>query len=100
MASKQGSRARLVASCLRTADGFVASVAPTELPNEHPLASVAGAQNCLVVEMENGETLSVRGTGAGRWPTTEAVIADLLDIRRQGLSQGEKAAHMEEACVA
>jgi len=99
-ASRLGSNVRLVASCVRTADGFVASVAPTELPNEHPLASVIGAQNCLTVELENGRMLSVCGTGAGRWPTTEAVIADLLDIRREGLSAQENIATTEEACVA
>jgi homoserine dehydrogenase len=99
-ASQLGSNVRLVASCVRIADGFVASVAPTELPNEHPLASVIGAQNCLTIELENGQMLSVCGTGAGRWPTTEAVIADLLDIRREAFSAPENIAATEEACVA
>lgn len=99
-ASTVGTNVRLVASCVRSALGIVASVAPTELPNGHPLAAATGAQNCLLVELESGEAFSVCGTGAGRWPTTEAVIADLLDIRREALSKNEKATQAEEACVA
>jgi homoserine dehydrogenase len=37
--------------------------------------------NALVITREDGTTSFVTGRGAGRWPTTEAVIADLLRIR-------------------
>jgi hypothetical protein len=30
-----------------------------------------------------GETTAIIGRGAERWPTTEAVMSDLWDIRRQ-----------------
>jgi len=44
--------------------------------------------------------LIISGTGAGRWPTTEAVLADLLDIRREmKLLDSEEFAELE-ACVA
>jgi homoserine dehydrogenase len=97
--SDRGLRVRLVASCLRTNGGIVASVAPTELPHNHPLAAVKGAENCLLVELENGEIFTVSGTGAGRWPTTEAVLADLMELRREVCSQQESI-QAEEACVA
>jgi homoserine dehydrogenase len=93
-------RVRLVASCQITADGIKAKIAPVELPDEHPLASVTGAQNRLVIDLEGGERLTVSGTGAGRYPTTEAVIADLLDLHREVvITQTNKTEPLEE-CVA
>jgi len=70
-ALRRGRVIRLVASC--TADA--GEVAPRELPLSHPLAGCAGAENRLLID---GSLL--RGTGAGRWPTTQAVLADLLDL--------------------
>jgi homoserine dehydrogenase len=98
-ARERGCTVRLVASCRFTAKGLEAQVAPVELPFQHPLAQLKGAQNGLIVEMENGTRRIVRGTGAGRWPTTEAVMADLLAIRRE-FSHAESAAIELEECVA
>jgi homoserine dehydrogenase len=67
----RGRVVRLVASCTRDH----AEVTPRELPLLHPLAGCAGAENRLLVDGE-----LVRGVGAGRWPTAEAVLADLLDL--------------------
>ena len=96
----QGRSVRLVATCRRIAQGVEARIAPAELPQGHPLASVAGAQNRIVVELVSGETFVVSGTGAGRWPTTEAVIADLMDIRRGMFMERTEGAKVEEECVA
>jgi len=91
---------RLIATCRRTAHGLEARVAPMKLPRSHPLASVAGAQNRILVELVSGETFMVSGAGAGRWPATEAVIADLMDIRREIFAERKEIAHVEEECVA
>jgi homoserine dehydrogenase len=98
-AGERGCTVRLVASCRCTAAGLEARVAPVELPMNHPLAELRGAQNGLIIEMENGARRIVFGTGAGRWPTTEAVIADLLAIHREFLGAESAAAELEE-CVA
>ena len=95
-AHARGFGVRLVAACERAGDKFVASVAPRELLKDHPLASVAGAENRLVVELENGQFFCVSGIGAGRWPTTEAVIADLLDIAREYPRRVSEAELLEE----
>src|SRR6185369_3636852 len=88
---------RLVAECRRDIDGLIASVSPIELPLDHPLASVSGVENRLLIEAQSGKRWEVSGHGAGRWPTTEAVLADLFDLRRE-LIRNETAE--EQECVA
>jgi len=87
---------RLVAECRREANGFSASVSPVELPFDHPLACVSGVENRLLIQSQSGKGWDISGHGAGRWPTTEAVLADLFDLRRESIS--ETAA--EQECVA
>src|SRR5439155_23736413 len=95
-ARKRGCTIRLVASCRSSAAGLEARVAPVELRIDHPFAGLKGAENGLIIETENGARPIVCGTGAGRWPTTEAVIADLFAIRRE-LSVAESiSAELEE----
>lgn len=99
----EGLAVRLVASCRLEEKGVEASVIPTELPSTHPLATTEGAENRLLVETEAGECHLVAGSGAGRWPTTEAVLADLFDLRREACVGGLRAAAAvayEEVCVA
>src|SRR5262249_40475683 len=71
-ARDRGQVVRLVAECARTKEGIRASLKPQLLPVDHPLAEVRGADNRLIVELEDGEPIVVSGKGAGRWPTTEA----------------------------
>ena len=106
-ARDEGLAVRLVASCRLTEKGVEASVVPTELPLAHPLATTEGAENRLLVETEAGKLHLVKGRGAGRWPTTEAVLADLFDLRRElcgvafeDTAEAFTADVYEEACVA
>lgn len=73
--ARRGGAWRLVATCTREG----ARVRPERLAPGDPLAPVAGAMNALCVELEDGRVVTCTAQGAGRWPTTEAVIADLLD---------------------
>ncbi len=79
-AVRRGRRLRLVASCERAEDGLRASVQPLDLSPDHPCAWAAGADNALVVQLEDGGQIRIAARGAGRWPTTEAVMADLYDL--------------------
>jgi homoserine dehydrogenase len=79
-AARKGRKVRLVASCERTATGLRAGVQPFDLPPDHPFAETAGAGNALLVELEGGDRIRIAARGAGRWPTTEAVLADLHDL--------------------
>ncbi|HEX6650520.1 MAG TPA: homoserine dehydrogenase [Pyrinomonadaceae bacterium] len=96
-AKNKGRSLRLVAECRRDTHGFTATVSPVELPSDHPLARVTGVENRLLIQSQTGKTWDVRGRGAGRWPTTEAVLSDLFDLRRESIL---KVAEEEQECVA
>lgn len=85
-AYKHGKSVRLVGECHRVADGIDASVKPIELPCNDPLAQARGVENRLIVETESGDRLFASGQGAGCWPTTEAVMADLFEVRRNRIA--------------
>jgi homoserine dehydrogenase len=38
------------------------------------------------VRYASGETIALRGRGAGRWPTTEATMADVFEVIRDRAS--------------
>jgi len=95
-AKNKGRITRLVAECRRVSGGLVASVSPIELPPDHPLARVSGVENRLLIQSQTGKSWEVSGRGAGRWPTTEAVLADLFDLRRDMINAAEE----EQECVA
>lgn len=90
---KTGHVTRLVVECRRESHGFAATVSPVELPLDHPLARVNGVENRVLISSQSGKCWNVSGHGAGRWPTTEAVLADLFDLHRESATQ-------EQECVA
>ncbi len=55
---------------------------PAMIPNSHPLASVGGAYNAVVVESTNAGRLMFYGPGAGGDPTASAVMGDLVTVAR------------------
>jgi len=97
--AQRGEVVRFVASCKRVDNELVASVKPTVLPHTNPLANTRDIDNCLIIKLKSGASFTVTGKGAGRWPTTEAVIADLLDIRRDLQRENESIEEEEEVCA-
>lgn len=55
-----------------------AQVYPALLPATHPLASVSGAYNAVILEGEAAGNLMFYGKGAGGRPTASAVLSDLV----------------------
>lgn len=55
-------------------------VHPTLVPNHHPLASINGVYNAILVEGEPVGQVMFFGPGAGSGPTASAVVADILNI--------------------
>lgn len=82
-AKNEGRVYRLIVECRLTSNGFEASVRPVEVPSQDPFALTKGTENCLLIESETGEIKFLKGRGAGRHATTEAVIADLFDVRNE-----------------
>jgi homoserine dehydrogenase len=98
-ARRRGSVVRLVATCSESPDGLTASVKLTELPCGDPLARVKGVENGLIIEPKHGDPMSIYGAGAGRWPTTEAVMADLFNLKRKQLVNPAEAFEPQEVCA-
>jgi homoserine dehydrogenase len=80
--SEEGHTVRLVASAARDGTALRCRVNREVLNSDHPFALVENEHNCLTLQTECGQVFTVRGRGAGRWPTTEAVFADALDLWR------------------
>ena len=58
--------------------GISVRVHPALVPNDHPLASVHGAYNAVLVEAESAGRLMFYGQGAGGAPTASAVLSDVV----------------------
>jgi homoserine dehydrogenase len=81
-AAVHGHSMRLVASLHKSSAGIRASVHPQLVDRSHAFAKTLNEGNCLEIQTEEGEAIYVHGKGAGRWPTTESVVADVLDLYR------------------
>ena len=67
----------------RMADGaLVASVQPTLVARDEPLAKVDGVLNAVQIEGDLVGRVLFEGPGAGPAPTASAVLADVLDVAR------------------
>lgn len=88
-----GCNIKLLAICERLTNDegkqrVSARVYPALVPNEHPLASVNGAFNAVVVEAEAAGRLMFYGQGAGGAPTASAVMGDLVMAARNRVQGG------------
>src|SRR5437868_3882565 len=59
-----------------------ADVRPRLIPNDAPMARVAGAMNAIAVEAAHAGTLTLQGPGAGPDAAASAVLADLVRAAR------------------
>jgi homoserine dehydrogenase len=73
---------RLVATLQTGPEGCGARVELLTLDAAHPLAKCRGADNAVVITLGSGRTIELHGRGAGRWPTAESVVGDLLELWR------------------
>ena len=84
----RGEVLKQVGRCRLHENGAVfAEVAIESLPRSHPLAGARNEENRFLVTEADGYVHSVYGKGAGRWPTTAAVFADIMDLQRR-LAEG------------
>ena len=65
-----------------TGPGIEADVRPRLIPDDAPLARVAGAMNAISVDAAYAGTLVLQGPGAGPDAAASAVLADLIRAAR------------------
>lgn len=81
-ARQLGYRIKLLACLRHEPEGVSAFVGPVLVPLRHPLASVSGVYNAVLVKGDITDDTLYYGRGAGRRPTAGAVIADLAEAAR------------------
>jgi homoserine dehydrogenase len=73
---------RQIARIARTEGRIVAAVAFEPVEPGSFFGALEREWNGLAVRYASDQVIALRGRGAGRWPTTEAVMADIFDAIR------------------
>ena len=81
-AGEFGYRIKLLGIARRTANGIEQLVNPAMVKAGTPLADVEASFNAVAADAGEAGTFFFQGRGAGRGPTTSAVITDLVDVAR------------------
>ncbi len=84
-AGEFGYRVKLLGIARRTANGIEQLVNPAMVRAGTPLADVESSFNAVAADAGEAGPFFFQGRGAGRGPTTSAVIADLVDVARGAL---------------
>ena len=77
-----GYRIKLLAISRNHGDHVEARVHPTMVPEKHLLANINGAYNAIHFKGDMVGNVVLYGLGAGMMPTGSAVVADVVDIAR------------------
>ncbi|MBC7329976.1 homoserine dehydrogenase [bacterium] len=73
---------KLLAIAKQENDMLSIRVHPALIPKHHPLASVRGVNNAILVHGSSVGRVMFYGEGAGSLPTGSAVVGDIIDIAR------------------
>ena len=69
-----------IANMWRDRNGFSTALELKDLSRNNFLAQADGEEAHAIFDFDDGDQYRIRGKGAGRWPTTESVMADMFDI--------------------
>ena len=81
-AKKMGRVIKLLATSRQVGDTYAVMVAPFLLPEDHPLYTVNGVFNAVIVRGNMLGDAMFYGSGAGSLPTASAVVADVVELAR------------------
>lgn len=81
-AKELGYYLKLIAKIEEKGGALSATVQPTLLPKDHPLAGVRNENNAIYVNGETSGEVMFYGPGAGQMPTGTAVVSDILEITK------------------
>ncbi|MEA3489558.1 MAG: homoserine dehydrogenase [Candidatus Omnitrophota bacterium] len=88
-ARRRGYSVKLLGIARDTPEGLQLRVHPTLLPSSHLLSEINGADNAIFIKGDLiGESL-LFGKGAGREPTSNSVIGDVVEIAKYVVLYGE-----------
>jgi len=80
-AKMAGKTIRIIGSASETPDGKVSAwVSPVLVPSTSALSAIHGPTNCVQVCSERLGISSYSGAGAGRYPTANSIVSDILDL--------------------
>ncbi len=83
IAARAGYTIKLVANTARMPDGKIDIwVAPCFVSRENPLAPVEGVFNAVRIDARSLGVIMLYGAGAGRYPTSSAILSDVVDIAK------------------
>jgi len=82
-AEAQGKVWKLIATLEQREKGLLASVQPELLEKSHPLASVHGATNAVIISTDFLPDVTIVGPGAGEYETGYSVLNDLINLSRE-----------------
>lgn len=71
---------KLIGSAASSDGKLTVHVTPVMVSRKHMLATARGAGNCVAVDSENMGLTIYAGPGAGRFPTANSVVADILRV--------------------
>ena len=80
LAKELGYKIKHLAIASRDGQNINLRVHPALLPEEHPLAKIDNEMNAILTYGDLFEKILCSGPGAGAFPTTSAVIADVLGV--------------------
>ncbi|MBR5155262.1 MAG: homoserine dehydrogenase [Clostridia bacterium] len=78
-AEKLGYSIKLIGHSTKAEDGIYAAVFPAFIPKNNPLAGINDVFNGIIVKGEDLGDVMFYGRGAGKLPTANAVVADVVD---------------------
>lgn len=81
-----------------TEDKLQLRVHPTLVPKTHPLASINGVYNAILLEGEPLGQVMFYGRGAGAGPTASAVVSDIMNIAAVLKTETEPIPHPLISC--
>lgn len=79
-AEKMGLTIKLLAIAKKENDQIEARVHPTLIDNNHPLASINGVLNAVLMEADPLGDILLSGEGAGQFAAASGVVSDLINL--------------------
>jgi len=62
-------------------------VGPTLIPKSHPLATIEGVNNAILVKGDPIGEIMLYGPGAGSGPTASSVVSDILNLKARSIKK-------------